>query len=917
MSIRQRLTLIVLAVAIPMLAMSAAIAWQLEQRERETQREATMYASRSILSAVDAQLGRYTTAAQALATSPALQADDLVAFRKRAELGLPGLSGSWVVLADVRGQQLVNTLVSASEPLPRNVPEWLADESRAFETKQVQISDVTIGPVAQIPVIAVGVPVFRAGAPSYYLTVSADVTVFRGLLNSQSIPEGWLEGIMDRSGKFIVRSTDHERWVGKPVSASWRAVMNQEGWFDIPVEGEVYTATTLISPMSGWVLATAVKKDVFETPIRENLLVTGLVGLAVTLLSTLLAAWAARRITQPIAALVTGAQALRSHEPVSFATTGVPEVDHALEAFDTASKELFAHEELRAQTQKALKQSEERLHLFVEQAPASIAMFDRQMRYLAASRRWLDNFSPNEQNVIGRSRYEVCPETPERWKEIHRHGLNGEIVKADDDPFLRSDGRTQWLCWEIRPWYIGVGDIGGIMIFADDVTAGFEARSALAERDEKLAWLASFPETNPNPIIEVDRAGRVRYLNPMAKRLFPDLEQEGLAHAWLADWEALLPLVQTNNKHDRVVTLGENTYQQAIYYVRQAECVRIYGTDITERKHAEQKLTALAGRLRAIVDTAIDAILVIDEAGIVQSFNPAAERIFGYQASEVLGNNVGMLMPGPHRTAHDGHIDAYRRTGRAKIIGIGREVEAMRKDGTTFPIDLAVAEWRMEGKRFFTGIARDITQRKQAEEHLRFVIRELSHRTKNLLAVVQTMAWKTARMSVNLEDFEERFANRVEALACSHDLLSETQWQGVRLEDLVRGQLHLFGAEGHLDAHGPDLMLRPEAAQSLGLALHELATNASKYGALTRPAGRIEVGWSVDPEDAASGQFRICWRESGGPEVSPPKRNGFGHTVIKEMTARALTGRVALEFTPQGFVWQLTAPATTCLTNPP
>ena len=205
--------------------------------------------------------------------------------------------------------------------------------------------------------------------------------------------------------------------------------------------------------------------------------------------------------------------------------------------------------------------------------------------------------------------------------------------------------------------------------------------------------------------------------------------------------------------------------------------------------------------------------------------------------------------------------------------------------------------------------------RKQAEEHVRFVMRELSHRTKNVLAVVQTMAWKTARTSVDLKDFGERFDAASRLWPARTIFLTEREWQGVRLEDLVRGQLHLFGAEKHLDVHGPDLILKPEAAQSLGLALHELATNASKYGALTRPAGRIEVSWSVDPEDAASRQFRMCWRESGGPEASPPKRNGFGHTVIKDMTGRALNGEVALEFAPEGFVWQLTAPAIACLTK--
>ena len=337
--------------------------------------------------------------------------------------------------------------------------------------------------------------------------------------------------------------------------------------------------------------------------------------------------------------------------------------------------------------------------------------------------------------------------------------------------------------------------------------------------------------------------------------------------------------------------------------------------EIIERRSAEARLNASEKRLRAVVNTAIDAIVVIDECGIVQSVNPAVERIFGYQSDEIVGKSVNLLIPDPERRTHDGHIGVYLRTGISKIIGIGREVQAQRKSGQIFPVDLALTEWRIEDKRYFTGIMRDITNRKQAEEHVRFVIHELSHRTKNVLAVVQTMAWQTARTSHDLEDFGERFAKRIEALACSHDLLTKRQWQGVRLEDLVLGQLHSFGAEEHLDVHGPDLVLKPQPAQTLGLALHELATNAAKYGALTHPAGRIEVGWSIDPEDVSSRQFRMYWRESGGPEVSPPQRNGFGRTVTKDMTERALKGEVVLEFRTEGLFWQFAGSAIACLAN--
>ncbi len=327
------------------------------------------------------------------------------------------------------------------------------------------------------------------------------------------------------------------------------------------------------------------------------------------------------------------------------------------------------------------------------------------------------------------------------------------------------------------------------------------------------------------------------------------------------------------------------------------------------------QLAETEGRLAATVDTAADAILVIDEGGIVRSANPAVERVLGYRPDEIVGKSVNMLMPEPHRSTHDGYIQAYVRTGIAKALGICREMEAQRKDGSTIPIDLLCTEWQMGGKRFFTGIMRDITARKEAEEHIRFMMRELSHRTKNILAVVQMMAWKTARTSLDLTDFQERFANRIEALARSHDLLTKGGWQGVSLEDLVRGQLQPFGAEEQLDAHGPTLLLKPEAAQSLGLALHELATNASKYGALTCPSGRVEIGWGIVANGSEPTRMRVCWCERRGPEAGSPLRKGFGHVVIKEMVERALDGSVTLDFAPQGLFWELTAPVKNCLAD--
>jgi PAS domain S-box-containing protein len=559
------------------------------------------------------------------------------------------------------------------------------------------------------------------------------------------------------------------------------------------------------------------------------------------------------------------------------------------------------------------------------------------MRYIAASRRFVADYGLGPEldpaALVGRSHYDLFPEIPERWREIHRRVLAGETMSAEEDRFPREDGHVDWVRWEMAPWHDPDGAIGGALLLTDVVTARKEAEAALRESEERLRMFVV--GTKDYAFSMLDPEGRIVSWNEGARRImgYEAAEVVGRHFSLFHGSDD----IAANKAHGELqVALRDGKFEEEGEQVRKDgsriwlnvlitpltdEAGNLKGfskidRDISERKRAEQELAVVTGRLHATIQTAIDAIVVIDEGGIVQSVNPAVERIFGYRTDEVVGKNVAVLMPELDRSTHDSHIAAYLRTGVAGIIGIGREVEGQRTDGSVFPVDLAVAEWTMGGRRFFTGIMRDISARKQAEEQVQFVMRELSHRTRNLLAVVQSMAWKTARTSIDLADFEERFAKRVDALACSHDLLTKKEWRGVRVHDLVQGQLHAFAAENQVDAHGPDLVLTPESAQSLGLALHELATNAVKHGALSCPSGRIEVAWSADSGHAAERQFCMSWRESGGPETKPPERKGFGYAVIKEMTERALTGQVAIEFRPAGFAWRVAALASDCLVEP-
>ena len=209
------------------------------------------------------------------------------------------------------------------------------------------------------------------------------------------------------------------------------------------------------------------------------------------------------------------------------------------------------------------------------------------------------------------------------------------------------------------------------------------------------------------------------------------------------------------------------------------------------------------------------------------------------------------------------------------------------------------------------GTARDITSRKQRETHMHLLMREVTHRSKNLLAIIQAMARQTVKDSITAVEFERRFSARLRGLAASHDLLAARDWHGAAIGELVRWQLGpaLDTAGARIRIDGPDLYLNPEAAQNIGLAFNELASNAARFGALSGPDGRVDIAWSIDAEGAEGRRFRISWSESGGPEVSQPHRTGFGHKVVERLTARALDGVVDLSFPASGLTWSLHIPA--------
>jgi PAS domain S-box-containing protein len=240
-----------------------------------------------------------------------------------------------------------------------------------------------------------------------------------------------------------------------------------------------------------------------------------------------------------------------------------------------------------------------------------------------------------------------------------------------------------------------------------------------------------------------------------------------------------------------------------------------------------------------------------------------------------------------YRTVHpDGTVLWLR--GRGQVVARGPDGKAQR----------------------MVSIVTDVTERKAAEDHIQFLMHEISHRSKNLLMVIQSIARRTARTAGSMEEFERRFERRLQGLAASHDVLVSKNWQGAPLADLVRQQLVAFAeiSGSRIELAGPDVVITAEAAQAVGLAIHELATNAIKYGALSGPTGKVSVSWAFVGDASAPRPLLLNWVEQGGPQVTPPERKGFGHVVIGEMVERSLRGKVAMEFAAGGLNWCVSIP---------
>ncbi len=321
--------------------------------------------------------------------------------------------------------------------------------------------------------------------------------------------------------------------------------------------------------------------------------------------------------------------------------------------------------------------------------------------------------------------------------------------------------------------------------------------------------------------------------------------------------------------------------------------VSITLVDISERKRLDRDRAHLA----AIVTSSEDAIVSHDLNGMITSWNVGARKIYGYSASEVLGQPMSMLLADAQVNDWPAHLERLRRGESITSFDVSR----MAKDQRQIHVSLALSPVRDEKGEIVgaSAVARDIAERRAADERALLLMAELDHRVKNILAVVSSVVTQTLRSGGPLETVSAEIEGRIMAIARAHNLVTDRGGIEGSLGDLIATEVRPFDQRREISMTGPMIVLTSRASLALALAIHELATNAAKYGGLSVSGGRLDVSWQVTGASDTP-QLELEWLESGGPPVARPSRRGFGTKLIESSLVRGLGATVKREFLEAG-----------------
>ena len=594
----------------------------------------------------------------------------------------------------------------------------------------------------------------------------------------------------------------------------------------------------------------------------------------------------------------------------------------------------------RKRTEAALRDSEARERAVFAASPTPLLVMQPDAPRFTVSRvndAYLAATQTTREGLIGRGIFEIFPDNV---LDPTGHGMIGvrdslERVlatrSADQLPVLQfdvmgADGTVKQRWWRLinSPVLDERGEVEAIIHFATDITEQKQNEERL--RTSEIRYRRLFEAAHDGVLILDPNTQQIIDANPFMTKLLgysrDDLVGKELFQiGFLGEAQESRDMFQTL-KATRQVRYENLPLRSVEGATREVEVVaNLYDEngrtvvqcnvrDISERRRVERMLQEVEERQRLVLEAC--------RIGTFHGDLRSGDAIWNSVEFSLLGLQDGDAAPGLatfFRYVHPDDLamlqsdwekgsEAGARDSEFRIIRADGEERWLVVRGVILPDDDDLLD--TEPQQRFLGVNIDITERKRAEEHAEVLLAEINHRARNLLAVVQAIARQSAVLG-DPQGFADRLSERINGLAASQDLLVKNLWHGIGVTELVLAQLShfkdLIGKRIHLQ--GPDLILTAAAAQAVGMALHELSTNAAKYGALSNRVGNVCIAWQASTGPAP--QFEISWVETGGPPVLAPTRSGFGQTVIKRLVEFAVGGSVAIAYAPNGLTWHLQA----------
>ena len=565
---------------------------------------------------------------------------------------------------------------------------------------------------------------------------------------------------------------------------------------------------------------------------------------------------------------------------------------------------------------QGLQPADSQLSDILDSFDEGFCAFDRDWRITACNGAAEVHAGIRRDDALGRSYWDVVPTAAggELERVLRQAMAGGVSVELELASAVRAGATIALRAFRYR---------GGLGISFRDITERRDREQA--ERDQAVRLDLALEAAGLGDW-SWDLGSDLVTFSPRAAIIF------GLPAGPSMTWSAIQPLINPQDRERTVQAVMGALEARSVYEVEyrvrppgreteiwvlargQAQCdaaglpIGIIGvvSDISAVKAREALVRESEARFRAMADSAPAPVWVTSAEGPIEFVNEAFCEYAGLDREALLGDGwISMLHPEDLPA-----FAAKRSQARRAPVPTAYTAEARFRN--------AAGDWRwmsaISRPRFgedgdfqgYVGIAMDLTEIRAAEARQQLMINELNHRVKNTLATVQSLAVQTARLSDSKEEFKDKFLARLMALNAAHSRLTQTNWEWTPISDLVGDQLGMHGAGGRLTAEGPDLRLPPRAALSLSLALHELATNAVKYGALGGEQGHVALRWSVS---GAGDERRVDleWLEDGGPGVTPQPGKGFGSRLL-ETLGRELGGEARLEFRPQGLRWAASFP---------